>query len=568
MSSRRCRIPTLLILLLAVVAGRPAHAGLDPALAALLPEDARIVVAAPSLAGVDAAVAQLVERLGLPTCKSDPISHFFEASPEGLLGAADPQAPLAVALGLPPLGTDAAYTHTAVFRTTLAPAELETALAALDPAGPAGHVGPDGWVIVTTDPGYAPGHGDAALLADPPPGDAFVRIDIGGLLGDYGPMIAMGLGALEAAAAAPRDGEDAAAGPQVSPEQIKTMRTFAEALIASLLRFDMGLGIRRDEAVLVTRLDVAPDSPLTPGPQPDFARARHLTRYLDHDADLTSVGAMDMARLLEVYLPFIRSTLRNDAADAGAGAREMAAWLERYYEIVGGFDDPYASVVEFDEAGIRMLGLAESDDAAAQAERMAGLLDDLPDGSGGLSLERVRVRPLAGVNPLVWSLAVTSDADADPLGYGKGMAQATPWGNLDPRLAPGLIPAYISMAVRGDLLLFACGDAPDALGDLLSRLDADDGHEDTRIDCVARRGVAGTRQVVIGDLAPYLAWIAALLPEDAPDLAAALDPDQSLRLLLSSSTSDTRYTSYTELDMEVLDAVGRMLGMLDGGSCD
>ena len=534
-------------------------AGVDPAALALLPAEAHVLCAAPSLDALENAEMRLCERLGTEAYGEEDLRDLFAESPLGTLMAhADMGGPLVATMSLPMPGLGSAPTFTMVFRTDLAPADAASIAAAFDSSPDLSvRCGGEGWVAVSSDPAYAPRGIDAARMLDLPTGDLGLRLDFRALFEDYGALISMGLDMAEAAAAAEADG-DAAAAQSGSPETIAAMKPLVQALVASLDRFDLGLDVAGETVALRTRLGMRAGSPLAPGPQPDFARARALTRALAHDADATQVGAFDVSRILDIYKPLWRVAFRENASQAGIDSTLVDAWLDGYYDLLDLARLPMATTAEFDGEGLSTVTISETPDAAAALERIAAFMDESTAVYPGLSYTSLPARTLSGTTVRVWSLAFDAEAMASPI-----LKETGSGGTPTPGAMLALLPGHLSLAARGDRLLCAWSDDPDALAAPLERLRAGGGHVDTRIDRVARKGEPDTRQVVIMDLKAYLTWIAGLIPEHGADISDALAQVSPIRIPLSVSTSDTYCASRCELEMWEIAALYRALRVLD-----
>lgn len=535
------------------------QAGVDPAAVALLPAEAHIFCVAPSLDALERAERRLCDRLDTAAFGVDDLRARFAESPlEPLMAHAALGGPLLATMKLPMPGYGASPHITLVFRTDLSPADAAAVAAPFESSAELSvWNGDEGWMAVSTDPAYEPGQGDGARLADLPAGDLCLRLDFRALFEDYGALITMGLDMAEAAASAEPNGE-AAAAQSVSPEMISALKPLVRALVASLDRFDMGLEADGETVALRTRLDMRPGSPLTPGPQPDFARARALTRAMPHDADVTQVSAFDYSRLLEVYMPLWRVSFRENLAAAGMDPEAAEVWLDGYLELFVLLGDPMAMTAEFGDGSPSTISISETPEAEAALDRIAAFLDTSTGITPGMSFEPAPARSCAGTPVRTWILSVDSEEVVSPLLEGDA-----PAGLPTAAAMMEMMPRHLSLAVCGERLLCALGDDPDALALPLERLRAGGGHEDTRIDRVAGEGDPGTRQVGVIDLQAYLSWFAGLIPGHGEALASALASEKPIRLPCSVSTSETRYAGRCELEMWEIVALWRALRTLD-----
>lgn len=564
----------LVLLLLAA----PAAAGSDSdTLAALLPCDVVMTFHAPTIRGLDDALAAACELAGEPV-RDHAVLMDMISSPalDALTDRLDPDGPLCLALGTPNPFGGGAQTVTAVFRTDLSPEETEAALAGLaaDPSL-SGRVGAGGLVAVSTDPDYVPCGGMADLVADLPADDLSLRMDLAAIVAALRPMVEYGLGAMAATAAQPADpGADPPVAPPLTPAQAEALGEAVHGLMDSLDRLDVGLDVSGDEARLHVDLDVIADSPLEPGPQPAFDRALRLTRLLPRGADQIQAGCGDYSAAMDMMMEFERTVLTAESADGGPSPELLTRWLDAYAEAKALLFVPHAFVLNYGPEAMGLVGVLAPPDAAAAAAWLVETLDTLPLDELGVTLTRRPDIEFDGLETWSWILDLDGMDVATFLTPPPGPGVATPPTGLVrvPNPGPGEIlsrlPSHLTFARHGDRLLFAFDDSDAAFVALAAAARRGGGHDDARIAAVAREAGSVCTDVSVSDLAPYLRVLASMAPAGAGDLSDVLPEDATLDVTAVCTVSETGYGSVLMMDREEMRLLGRVFKALEAADSE
>jgi len=563
--SNRYGVPVLVcgLLLLGVSPGGAGSTADGGPLAAMLPGGAEIVVYVPSLAGFDAAAAEISAALDRPAFRhGDLFVQLMDGRAGTLFEHADASGPLAVAIELPDMATGRPQVVTAVFRTALSSdglAERVDTLAAATPYAYA--IGDKGFVAVSTAPDRAPGSGLPALFMRMPEDNLSVRLDLAAILDAYGPMMELGLAAIPVS---DRPGDDTSAvgdptDPRFTSGQVAGLRKILRGLVDAAVRFDMSFDVVGPELVVTSDLIVAAGSPLEAAPGRDISRALDLSRRLPPGATFTYVGAGDFSGLLDLASDYYRESLMASAETSGAGEALAAEWFDTYLEVIALLFEPYAANIAFSDESWTYVAVLESDDAAATAAWLAGRLDALPAEVLGLDLERQPARSISGVEVHGWDVAV-SDADGAGLLFG-GMS-GEPGRTTGPYRPADLLahmPSTLRIGHRDGLLFCSIGGSTE---DFAALLEADGRAPDERLASMARCGGDDSLSLIVGDLAPYLAWIASLLPEAGSASVRDAVPAGPIGVRSLVTAGGTCYGSRSVVALDGLKALGSFIGTL------
>jgi len=343
----------------------------------------------------------------------------------------DPARPLALALDLTPvmMGQDPLLTWVVPLKKSFTDRED----LGLDTANSSSVVQGD-YAAIHSAPGYLPGGAKPALAGDMVPGVVSSALDLAGLMQTYGPFVEMGLASIPVGVAETDtlpDGQ-VVESPGMTREEADALKGMIRALMTSVDRFDLGFGGEGNLMRLNTRLSVLPDSPLSPGPQPDFARALAMTGMLPAGGDFLMAIAMDMTRQFDVFKDFYVLNLEREAEKLGpeTGAK-YAAWFRDYLEAYGIWAKPLAASYRFGEDGMIAHAIMESADAAGDAARIAGIVEGLSEVGMGMTLTPLPDAEVGGVTVKSWSIAFDPETmtgltggPANPQLSGMGRMQA------------------------------------------------------------------------------------------------------------------------------------------------
>ena len=139
------------------------------------------------------------------------------------------------------------------------------------------------------------------------------RFDLEMILGDFGPMVEVGLTNMPMGSADSDTSVTAA------------MFDMTRTIMASSLRLDLALRIEGETLTLHSGYAVTPGSPLDPGPQPSFEDALQLTRLLPAGGNIIQTMAMDQTRQFEVFKDYYLANMNK--AVAGMPPEQGDAYL-------------------------------------------------------------------------------------------------------------------------------------------------------------------------------------------------------------------------------------------------
>jgi hypothetical protein len=298
------------------------------------------------------------------------------------------------------------------------------------------------------------------------------------------------------------------------------------ALVSSVDRLDMGLGGKGEMMRLDTRLAVLPDSPLSPGPQPDFAKALELSRMLPDGGNFLLAIAMDMTPQFDIFKDFYLLNMRREAEKLGAERGEAyAAWFEEYLAMAPMWAHPLAASYRFAEEGMIAHAVMESPDARADVDRLTKMLGMLSDAGVGLTLESLPPAEVHGAEVRNWKISFDSEemtgftgSPANPDLSAMGRMQADQVTSVLQKIVPGL-----SLAAAGDYVFIVADDDPSRLAGMISAAKKG-GDPAADLARVAQESGPGTQEVVTGDLLAILKWVTAFMDEaDQAEMAVLMD---------------------------------------------
>ena len=297
------------------------------------------------------------------------------------------------------------------------------------------------------------------------------------------------------------------------------------ALVASVDRLDMGFGSHGEEMRLDVRLAVLPDSPLSPGPQPDFDRALRLTRVLPAGGNFLVAIAMDMSPQFEIFQDFYVLNARREAEKMGDRGEAYAQWFEGYLGMKDIWALPLAASYRFADEGMVAHAVMHSPDAQTDADRLVAMLEGLSDADMGLTLTPLPAAELGGAKIHRWSISFDEETmtglagtPTSPQLSGMGRMQAEQVTAILQKIVPGL-----SDAAAGDHVFLVADDDPTHLQGMIEA-SGKGGKPVPQVAKVSEAAGPGVQEVVTGDLMAILKWVTAFMDEaDQEEMAVVME---------------------------------------------
>ena len=414
------------------------------------------------------------------------------------------------------------------------------------------------YAAISTAPGYTPAEVPPAFAAGLLDGVMSASIDLESVLATYGPFVEMGLAGIPVASAIPDTtaSGDIVAAPGMSAEEVEALKEMIRSLMDSARRFDMSLDVEGDRLRYAINFTVLPDSPLDPGPQPDFDEALALTRLLPEGEDILQVVALDQTRQFEVFRPFYEANMKREIAQLDAEqAEKYAAWFQEYLGMVDLWAHPLASALAVSEDGMMAQVVMKTDDAAGDLERLAAMFEGLSAADIGISLEALPSVKVAGTEVRNWKVAYDesklkgfSGTPQSPQLTGMGRMQAEQMSAFLRKVVPG-----VHLAAKDDLLFISADNGTAALAGMIATAGK---RGKPRADAarIAKEAGPGVQQVVSGDLLAILNWVTEMM-EDLDQKERDTIAGNPIPFAGALTIADAVYGFEMAMDME---AMGRL----------
>jgi hypothetical protein len=374
------------------------------------------------------------------------------------------------------------------------------------------------YMAVHSGDGYQPAGRMPAIAQDMVPGVMNAVIDLEGLLLTYRPFVEMGLAVIPVGIATTDTMPDGSVveDPGMTQAEADALAAMIRALMDSLDRMDMGLGATGGQIRFDTRLTTLPDSPLSPGPMPDFDQALALSGLLPEGGDFLMAIAMDMTPQFDLFKDFYLLNARREGEKLGAekGAK-YAAWFEDYVGMIDLWSKPLAGSYGLSTDGMVAHAAMLSDDAPADADRLVRLIEGLSDVELGVDLTPLPGAVVDGVEVRSWKIDVDPETMTgiggnvvDPQLSAMGRMQAEQLSAMMKRIVPGL-----SIATRGNHVLVAADDDPAAMAGMIAAAGKGQTRPHAALARAAQAAGPGVQEVVTGDLMAVLNWVSGFMEE-------------------------------------------------------
>lgn len=527
-------------------------------LLALLPPEPTVVFAVAGLDAVDAVRVELAgETGGDPLLPPDAIAKLDLRAvlDEQLPGSSDliaPGLPLAFALIAPPPGAMAPKV------TVLLPLRDPEAELPDLPAEISVPVRHGVYVALSTDPAFAPAETPPALARGLQPGLMTCAVDLAALMELYRPVVETGLSALTMAGQMDAEAE----GDRMTPEEAASVAETLRSLLDAVRRLDLAVDLAAGEVRLAGFLGVTAGSVLEPAAQPDFGVALELSGFLPPDADLLEVLAMDQSRQMDLYRDLQRLNMRQygDAVPADKQAA-LEDWLLAIYDLDEMFACPAAAAADFTPEGMQVLAVLRPQDPAAVTQTVAEQFAVVSQFGFGIVFAPEEAADVGGHAVRRWRIEFDAAALAELESEDPGSGDALEAAQMV-MLLQDLLPRMM-LAEVGPHIVFGATEDDAAFADLVARVDRGDAaRPDPRAAAAARAAGPDCQEVVLGDLAPMLNWLAATMDRFGGD-GGLPSFDTPLPFTTTATVADEGYGFSASTDVAAIRAAVAAMQALD-----
>jgi hypothetical protein len=403
------------------------------------------------------------------------------------------------------------------------------------------------YVGMTTAAAYPAVGGTSALAQDLPDDPIVARADLAALIALYRPLVEMGMMAMSQPGAMAQI-DSTGTMPQMTPEMIAAVQDLMRDLMDSLRQLDISIGHAGELTRVRSALTAVPGSILEPGPQPDFAEALPLTRFIPPHVPLVQASALDVSSVWSHFTELYRhlATFTNEAMPEETAAA-YAAWMADGLQLTDLWGRTYAVGLGADADGMRIYGVMEHPAAEAALQRIIDYYSRINGLGLGVSLAEQPQRNLAGV--AVRSFEFTIDPTklaelAEP--PASGTDESTSPAEIA-ELVDRLYPTIWATALPGHVVFAADPDAA-AMGDLIQQVQSGRGSVRADVQAAAAAAVPGTQSLVVGDLrqlvAALIAWLS-FLEEEPP----AVPPGDPIPVVMTQGLRGTTWDFALESDL-------------------
>ncbi|MCP4547469.1 MAG: hypothetical protein GY835_13505 [bacterium] len=515
----------------------------------LLPADATILAASSCLTKLDSQLIYLFEDPDDPAVPTfslvDSLLKAIRIGPEFI--ALDK--PIALTVSMPLLMGGSSMPLTLIFATQGTDEEIEDEIHAHD--FPSWHRSGD-YLALSLDPSYSPTGSTPRLAADFPLHLASGRVDLAALIEMFNPFVDMWLQsqAMKADSQTRFDDQDGSYTSDDAGED-RILIDLVQGLTESLQELEWTFAEGDGELILDTSLKVLPDSPFAPMRPAPFEDALDLTGILPHDDHLQYASALCEFRYLDLYLEYSRIGLEQGMREFDADkTREVMNWFDSYLDLVHLYFRPIAGSASFDGDNWRAQIVVQSESAEADMAKIVGVVDGYPDLGIGISMQ-AQDTPHKGGH--AWRVEVDPEAVAiDP-------EDGTP--TIDPMdleqlslMMSKFVPG-IYLATQDDYLLISIDDGPDGIADMLKAIRRKRTPADPRIKRAAGAAGPDCRQIIVGDMQPFLIWMQEFMNEaKAGSVHCDWTQSESMPFVQTLRTDDHKYNLSLSISAETLKA--------------
>jgi hypothetical protein len=508
-----------LVLMMAGLASLGGAAELPDQLVRFLPENSDGLLVVPSLDELDRKWAEIRDLMGdLFEEEEEPLpdlAQLLAMIPEPYQSAIDRSRPVAVSGSVPNpmLGQDT------VFRVVLPVKDTDADFQGLaEILGSGTIIHKDGYLLISPQADVTESVKTNRLVPHLPAGTLRICIDQQSLWAQFGPMLEMGMAAMNAPQPPAADGTPAPPKPAMTTEQIAASADLIRGLFLSMDVLGFGLDLTDGKMLFSEKLTVLAGSALDPPAQPDFNTALDLSRMLPRDSDWAMAYAMDVPGLLDLYkdyyLMMLSPILMAGGAGQDAGAEEiLTPLLEAMDQIMA----PTAMTLNLGPDRIQWQYVMKTDHAQALADLQVQANQLIGQSAPFLRIETIEGLEAEGLKVLAWNYDLDPAAIPDTP-ESQDIAGMAP---LFEKILPG-----VRMAVRDDLLLATVGRDLGPLTEMIKQSKQRRGAPHAELARIAKQAGPDCQGVFTGDMAPLFSMIFELTEEfsdeDMPRLE--LDP--------------------------------------------
>ena len=413
-----------------------------------------------------------------------------------------------------------------------------------------------GYAALATDPDYRPGGQPPDLAGGLPAGDLVMRADLETIVTLYRPLVEMGLMVLAQQQPATAATDSTAAVAQLpgtlDPQTMATLTEVAGGFMDSARRLTVTADLADGQLELRKSLTIVSGSVLDPGPQPSFADAVALTKYLPPDSAYLSVSAVDLAAQLERFPALAEFLLQAATTEMSAEfADRYRGWLEQIFATARYWSQPVVQTTDITDAGFRYILLLQDDDASSTLDRLISSYSALGTVDLGMTLEAVGTREIAGHTAsgyrMAFDPAVLAATTHDTL---SAMAYED---LLDLQAMFGLVVPVFWVTTTDDLVI-ACGDprGESALAELLQAVQTEGGRVPIAVSAAQAWSGEGTPYLVVGDLRRMMIGLLTIWTATGEDAPPVPPPGDPIDIRLAVGVGEQRLEAAARVDLAEL----------------
>ena len=500
---------------------------LPAALTRLLPEQADMLIAVPSIEKLEAAwddlhdmMADLEEDTDMPT-----FAKLVEEMELEFYDQIRQDQPLAVALTLPNMMAGVEMSWVAVLPWLGDGQGLGQIAEAMSPM----HLQLEqGYLRMEKTGEYVPAEAPTPLVDFLQPGALTVAMDLEKVWKDYEPMMGFAMMGLTMPQTDPETGE--AGDPAMTQDEAQALAEGLRTFFGSADVLALGADLSGGSARLTEELHMLPGSTLDPLPQPDFQKALDLTRYLDGDADWVMAYSVEPGQFLELYKDMYRTMLVDTYTDSGMMDEEAAGNLvDTYFQSMEMYMAPTAATVNLDLEKGRLsgAGLQVTDQGEQLMEMQLQMIELANANQRMLTIAALPIRKIAGVDVMSWEYQwhqeglaemieqqVAKETDAEMDMDDEEMSMVL-------KVVADLMPR-VSMAHKDGLVFWALDEDLGSMEQMLMKAGSGLGRPHARLAGLAELAGDDCQGVFDGDLSQAIALglqiAREIAPEDVPEL--------------------------------------------------
>ncbi len=541
----RNRLTTAILAMILVLASGLATAGHDGfdlprQMKSLLPATADLVLAVSSLEELDNLWLDLLPENPDQTIPS--VSDLLLGLDSEWVQHLDPEKPLLLVVNLQsPMG------GSPYFLTGLvALKDKNLDLASVPGLEKFNFIQKDRYLAVSTNPTFEPATERPDWFDNLDAGLVSATVDLASIIETYRFLIEMGMTQMENQATQ----ED---NPTVSTEDTQAIIKMVHALLNSAVGIDFTLTRNGETVAKDFVFRTKPGSELSPAPQPSFAAALELTRFLPGGENLLSVSAIDPSKQMALFQDFHLASLHSTTDDMEPEtAKRVLDWYTNYLAAMRLTFVPSATTLRFEKNNSSFQTIFQSNDPAADWTRLVDLAQGLTGLGLGLDLLPLDTQSFKGHEIQAWTLEWNEGELEGLLADEEAQLPGNPLLSSKMVTALRFLPGKIYLSHHDDYLLYCGGPDSGLMEDLIQRVAKGKGKIDPRLKKVDSQRGGHVQLASTGDLNILIALIAELLEEMGEDKEVPWLTDQPLPFLETMEIDGPDYRVHFEMEEPAL----------------